>query len=81
MTVAGANGTDRPSRAVKRQRHRVMRYLVLGVLEDPRFRDDLVVGLITVVGLVGLTRQSAARTRARLIAWYDAVPSPAGPAK
>lgn len=55
----------------------MMLYLVLSLLRDPRFREDAMIGAITLVALAHLARESEARARARLVAWWDALPEPA----
>ena len=81
VIAAGANGTPRQSRAVKR--HHRMAMLIIGVhlLRDRRVREQVFLGAITLAALAHLARQSQARAQARLIAWLDAEPGPtrAGP--
>ena len=77
VAAASASRTPRQPRAVKRHHHRTMLYLVMGLLRDRRFREDALLGAITLAALAHLARESEARARARLAAWWDALPGPA----
>jgi len=81
VIAAGANGTPRQSRAVKRHHRMVMLLIGVNLLRDRRVREQVFLGAITLAALAHLARQSQARARARLIAWLDAEPGPtrAGP--
>jgi hypothetical protein len=80
VTAASASHTPRQSRAVRRHHHTTMLYLAVGLLRDRRFREDALIGAITLAALAHLARESEARARARLAAWWDALPGPAGQA-
>jgi hypothetical protein len=41
----------------------------LGLLRSRRFQESVIVGVVGLVALIALARQSNARARARLIAW------------
>jgi hypothetical protein len=81
VIAAGANGTPRQSRAVKRHYRLVMLIIGVNLLRDRRVREQVFLGAITLAALALLARQSQARARAGLIAWLDAEPGPtrAGP--
>jgi hypothetical protein len=81
VIAAGANGTPRQSRAVKRHYRMVMLIIGVNLLRDRRVREQVFLGAITLAALALLARQSQARARAGLIAWLDAEPGPtrAGP--
>jgi hypothetical protein len=55
----------------------MMLYLALSVLRDRRFREDAIIGAISLAVLAQLARESQVRARARLVAWWDALPAPA----
>jgi hypothetical protein len=74
VAIAGANGTPRPSQAVKR-RHRVMMlFLAASLLRDRRFRDGAILGAITLAALARIARDGEVHARTRLVAWWDEVP-------
>jgi hypothetical protein len=52
---------------------------IVGSLENRRFRENVMIGGLTLLGLGVLARQNAARTGARLIAWINQEPSSARP--
>jgi hypothetical protein len=79
VIAAGANGTPRLSRAVKRHRRMVMLIIGVNLLRDRRVREQVFLGAITLAALARLARQSQDRARARLIAWLDAEPGSARP--
>ena len=79
VTAASAGRTPRQSRAVRRHHRAVMLYLALGLLRDRRFRQDAILGAITLAALAHVARENQARARARLAAWWDALPGPADP--
>ena len=75
MTI-GAHGTSRQPRAVK-LRHRLMTlYVVGGLLRNRRFREGLFLGAITLGALAHLAQEKETRDRARLAAWWAALPAP-----
>ena len=55
----------------------MMLYLVLSLLRDRRFRENAILGAITLGALAHVARENQARTRARLAAWWDTLPGPA----
>ena len=57
----------------------MMLSFVVGSLENRRFRENVMIGSLALLGLAVLARQNAARTGARLIAWINDEPSPARP--
>jgi hypothetical protein len=69
---ANVNGKSRQSRAARKKRHRMTFFIVLGLLKDRRVREDLILGAITLAALARLSREHAARARARLVAWSNA---------
>lgn len=77
VTAASASRTPRQSRAVRRHGRRMTLYLVLALLRDRRFREDAIIGAVTLAALAHLTRESEARAWARLAAWWDALERPA----
>lgn len=77
-TRAGANGTS-GSRARRWQRRAMMLLFVLGSLENRRFRENVIIVALALLGLERLAKQNAAHGRARLIAWINQDPSPARP--
>jgi hypothetical protein len=54
----------------------MMLYLALSLLHDRRFREDAIIGAITLAVLAQIARESQAHARARLIAWWNAPPAP-----
>jgi hypothetical protein len=76
VTAASASRAPRQSRAARRHHRRMMLYLVLALLRDRRFREDAMIGAITLAALAHLARESEARARAHLVAWWDALPAP-----
>jgi hypothetical protein len=55
----------------------MMLYLALGLLRDRRFREDVIIGAISLAALVQLARESQVHARARLAGWWGALPGPA----
>lgn len=76
VAAAGASASLRQSRAMRRRRRRMTLYLALALLRDRRFREDVVLGAVALVALARIARESNARARARLVAWWDALPAP-----
>jgi hypothetical protein len=76
-TAASTHGILRPSRAAKRRRRWITLYVGAALLGDRQFRENLFVGAITLKALAHLAREKQAHDRARLAAWWDALP--AGP--
>jgi hypothetical protein len=74
--ISGAHGTSRQFRAERRRRRLVTLYVVGGLLRDPHVREGLLIGAITLGALAHLAREKAARDRARLAAWWTALPAP-----
>jgi hypothetical protein len=77
VTAASASRSPRQARAARRRRHRMMLYLGLSLLGDRRFRKDAIIGAISLAVLAHLARESQVHARARLVAWWDALPGPA----
>jgi hypothetical protein len=77
VSAAGATRTPPQSRAIRRRRRRMAGYVVLGLLEDRRFRTNAFIGIVTLVALGRLARESQVRARSRLAAWWYAQPPPA----
>jgi hypothetical protein len=75
VAIAGVNGTSQSSRAVKRRHHMMMLYLVLSLLRDRRFRENAILGAITLAALARIAREDEVHARARLIAWWNALPA------
>jgi hypothetical protein len=57
----------------------MMLSFIVWTLENRRFRENVMVGGLALLGLGVLARQNAAYTRARLIAWINEEPRPARP--
>jgi hypothetical protein len=74
VAIAGANGTSRSSRAVKRRHRMMVLYVVLSLLRDRRFRKDAILGAITVAALARIVRDDEVHARARLTTWWNALP-------
>lgn len=81
-TAEPARDARRVPRQPRKKRHPggMMLILAAGLLRDPRFRKGAMITVITLAGVVRLTRESQARARARLASWWDALPVPGGPA-
>ena len=74
VAIAGVNGASRSSRAVKRRHRMIVLYVVLNLLRDRRFREDAILGAITVAALARIIGEDEVHARARLIAWWKALP-------
>ncbi len=79
VIAAGANRTPRQLRTAKRHHRVIMLIIGLDLLRDRRVQEQVLLGVITLVVLARLARQSEARAKARLIAWVNAEPGPARP--
>jgi hypothetical protein len=75
VTAASTHGTSRQSRAVKRRHRWMMMYVGAALLGDRRVREGLFLGAITLGALAHLAREKRAHDRARLAAWWDALPA------
>ena len=60
----------------------MMLYVVLSLLRDRGFREDAIVGAVFLGALARIARENQARTRARLIAWWneELIPADRAPA-
>jgi hypothetical protein len=76
VTAASASRTPRESRAVKRQRRKMMLYFAVALVRDRRFRENAIIAIVILAALAQIARESGASARTSLVAWLDAVPSP-----
>jgi|HubBroStandDraft_6_1064221.scaffolds.fasta_scaffold186054_3 hypothetical protein len=70
--VIGAAGAGRPERqpgTVSRGHRVALLTIALGLLRSRRFQEPVIIGVVGLVALIALARQSNARARERLIAW------------
>jgi hypothetical protein len=72
VATAGANGT---SRAVKRRHRLMMLCVVVSLLRDRRFRQDAILGAITLAALARIVRDEEVHARTRLNAWWNGLPA------
>lgn len=75
VIATGANRTPRQLRTVKRRQRMVMLIIGLDLLRDRHVQEQILVGVITLVVLARLARQSEARAQAGLIGWLNAGPA------
>jgi hypothetical protein len=54
----------------------MMLCFAVGLLENRRFRQNMIIGAITLAALAHLARENETRSRARLAAWWNALPAP-----
>jgi hypothetical protein len=75
VTAASTHGTVRQCRAAKRRHRWMTMYVGAALLGDRQFRESLFIGAITLGVLAHLAREKQAHNRARLAAWWDALPA------